>query len=155
MSAPTFALGTHVITTAEAWLARKKDGKWFLPKRGNYNWPATNGGEHSSLTISVVTSPIHTVRLEHIQEPKEKDNKSVVVGEFQGSGVIIGLERKMLGESVGGYEDDPGYLLTRGHVDLYVVKTDFKVRAYYVPEGNIFPQTQTFQIIVPAKLAPA
>jgi hypothetical protein len=141
----SFSLGSTVSCTERAWVARKMNGKWYLPVRGNYEHPSTNGGEHSPLTITKFLGTIETHKLEHIVEPREAWNKSIVIcRDYSSTGVIIGLERKLIGRSVGnGGPDmsgdyDGGYLETHGHFDLYVVKSELRGIPFYVPLSGIW-----------------
>jgi len=139
----TLMLGTPVACTARAWVARRRRfpykpeptwQPWHIPVRGNYGVPRiVQRGE------DVVLSPGGQL-LEHAFKPSDRTNKSVVRAEVAGSGIIIGLERKMIGQSVGGGgEDDLGYFVHNHHVDLYVVKSDLRSTPFYVPLEDAHP----------------
>lgn len=118
------ALGTHVTFTHTAWIVRERGDKWFIPIKGNY----TRGPQNIDGT--------------HLIAPREKANRSVMEWEIPGSGIIIGRERKIIGRTMdgrGGEDYEPGYLQAEGHVDLYVVKADFRSSPSYVPENRIHP----------------
>ena len=134
-------LGTPVACKSRAWIARKMIGydgkptdKWIIPNRGNLAVPHfTRSGDTGMRLYS--GQPI-----EHVRPITDRTNKSVVKAEIAGSGIIIGLERKMVGVTTASkYEDDCGYFHNEGHVDLYVVKSDLKSKPIYVPMDDVVP----------------
>lgn len=146
-------LGTRIIYTHEAAVARKPEGReeWEFPRRGNGDVPNLIRHGEGHIVLSVVPK-IENIPVEHHHinphryAPKddwiEKCNKSVMVWEWPGSGVVTGLVTKQVGKSTGSgggsapyYEDfEQGYFTQYGNVQLYVVRHELKGQNFvYVP----------------------
>lgn len=122
------ALGTQVKFTEIAFVVRKWKGVWGIPKRGNFTAPSLELERETRFLV----------------EPRSETNKSVVALPARGTGIVIGLERKLIGRSESpsgghGFEDDwePGWFDQTGKVDLYVVKSELRGKAFYVPQESL------------------
>lgn len=132
------ALGTLVKFTEVAYVVRKPahDSTWEAPVKGNFGAP----GHFQEWADDL---PAETGRF---LSPTDGTNKNVLALPSQGSGVVIGLERKLAGKSVSGSHrstmegDDwePGWFESVGKpIDLYVVKSELRGKAFYVPTEAI------------------
>lgn len=133
------ALGTPVKFTEVAFVVRKpakSDGRWEAPRKGNYDAPSMEGWDDEGTCDGLFK---HSGRF---LAPVERTNKNVLAVPSEGSGVVIGLERKFAGKSVSGRSrstldgDDwePGWFEPKGGpLDLYVVKSELRGKAFYVP----------------------
>lgn len=154
------ALGTPVVYTQRAAVARKGDGTmwtkgWMLPTKENGEDVPSVVANEDELRIENMIGEGPRMRFvnskgEELSGPTiNKCNKAVVAWESEGSGVICGLETKQYGVShrpSGGTnmygEDDwePGYFDSYGQVKLYVVRSRLEGRAFvYVPPWAIQP----------------
>lgn len=139
-----FALGTPVATSREAYVVRrflsKDDNKWFIPVKGNFA-TRTLYPHGEGLVVVDVVGPITNIPVEFLSEISDRTNKAVVAIRNSRSGIVIGLERKMIGHSIpgGGHGEDydQGYLEAIGFVDLYVVKSELRGTPFYVPMDSI------------------
>lgn len=151
------ALGTHVIYTECAAVARKGDRQmynrgWHIPQRNNAQAPypvvfrgvaeetdefATAGGLLGPTVVRFVMADGSEIPSSML----EKLNKATVAWGEQGSGVVCGLETKMHGISYRGDADEGGGYLTHfGQIKLYVVRSRLEGREFvYVPTWAIQP----------------
>lgn len=140
-----FALGTSVAYTHRAGVARKREGKWYLPAKGNGEIPGTqqvgNGVAVSELgVLAEHIEPVTKSKWARSEESIARRNKSVLSWPQEGSGVIVGLQTKQVGVSEAGGPSfssddyDPGYFTSHGNVDLYVVRSELRGKRFvYVP----------------------
>ena len=142
-------LGTRIVYSHEAAVARRpKIGKdWDFPKKGNGDVPKLYR-HGDGYTVLRFAPNIENIPAEHHsftpgrhapeEDLLEKINKSVMVYEMPGSGVVTGLVNKQVGISEGssGYDEnfDQGWFVRYGAVDLYVVRHELRGAHFvYVP----------------------
>lgn len=158
------ALGTPVVYWECAGVARKGNGSmwnkgWCLPQKGNGFVPGygIKQGENGEWATDPVLLPKATHAISFVGKDGErltdeaigKINKAVVTWAQEGSGVVCGLETKMVGVSVspgggtnlfGEGEWEPGYFEHRDQLKLYVVRHRLEGREFvYVPPWAIKP----------------
>ncbi len=131
-------LGTHVVYTHEAAVARKRLRGWHFPPKGNGIVPYESQVGENGLRVVSVHPKIESVDVNLNLVNPEEDNKTVATWESNGAGIVTGLVRKMIGKSIGssgGGEDyDQGYFIQHGHMDLYTVRFELRGTGFvYVP----------------------
>jgi hypothetical protein len=139
-------LGTRIIYTHQAAVARLKNGKWHFPRKGNGEFPRSLVRHGEGYVITLINGKIVNVPAVHIEPASRRPvpsetleaerNKSVMAWEECGSGVVCGLVTKQVGKSHSGgsYEEDYGWFHSYGNVSLYVVRHDLKGSNFvYVP----------------------
>ena len=127
--AAPFELGTHVVYTQRAAVARRKR------RRDEFGMSDTRRSEwlpwalYDGWPRNAMDSDVDDLLAGF--DPGEKINKAVFVWDEEGSGVIVGLVKKQTGESASGRlassyfgEDfEPGYFIPRGDdVWLYAIR---------------------------------
>jgi len=153
------ALGTHVTFTHRAAVGRReKHAPWQKPSDTWGDWELTEpkvsvlSHRNGMPTIMTIVTPITCVEAEELveldtnkrrrypvsEESWEKRNKTIFQWPHEGSGVVVGQVRKQYGVSHQGRgEADVGYFQAFGQVSLYVVKSELRGAAVYVPEDAI------------------
>jgi len=140
-------LGTHVEATEIAYVARKslgQDKRWYIPVKGNFEAPHIGLDGYNIFIEGLL--PKRKGRFLH-EIPKEINKGVISFPCHPVSGVVIGLETKHYGRSepqssgydsyTGEWDDDPGGFTYYGKIDLYVVKSELRGKAFYVPESAL------------------